>query len=257
MQATGDRNSLSSKLFRRGVVAEFVKEPAASNLPYPGRWKAGIFRQAGPIQIPCEVPRRTIMSPQWSSFERPRRLVRPMTHSVCCPSCRFVFVTRRTCVRYLVFVCHGRRNEFESVCAHKGTGNAFTLDLWHMAGHALTAGAAVLVMSVFFHFGYVRAVRRCCTVAIEAYLVCGLAKLSIVLSAVYIMARSACNSFLVHQALHEVITLHPVLMRSSIRKMSKGRLSQCMVFEFPVVRKAKTDAISDRPIVSLAFDLLG
>ena len=158
-------------------------------------------------------------------LKRPRRLLRPMPHRIRCPSGGLILVARGTGVRHLVLVCHCRRNELECVRAYKRAGDAFGLDLRHMAGHALTPWATVLVVSVLLHGRYVRAIRRRRTVAIKADLVGRLAKLSIVLSAVYIMARSACDSFSVHHALHEIVPLHPVLMRRSVREMSEGCLA--------------------------------
>jgi hypothetical protein len=147
-----------------------------------------------------------------------------MAHRVCCPTSRLVFVTRSTSVRHLVLLRHGRRDEFEGVCAHEGTGDAFALDLRHVAVHALTSGATVLVVSMLLHRRYVGAVRRRSAVTIEADLVCGLSKLRIVVGAVYVVAGGTGNSVTVHHALHEVIPLHPVLMRCSVREMSEGCL---------------------------------
>ena len=111
-----------------------------------------------------------------------------MSHSVRCPRRRPVLVARVTSIQHLVFLCHGRRDEPEGVCAHKRTRNALGLDPGHVTGYALTARAAVLVMSMLLHGRYVWTVRRCCTVAIEADLICRLPKLGIVFGTVYVMA---------------------------------------------------------------------
>ena len=111
-----------------------------------------------------------------------------MTHRVRCPVVSLVFVARNTRVRHLVFLCHCWRDELESVCAHEGAGDALALDLRHMAGYALTTWAAVLVMGMLLHGGYMWTVGRRCTVAVEADLVYGLTKLRIVFSPVYVVA---------------------------------------------------------------------
>src|SRR5271156_312391 len=179
-----------------------------------------------------------------------------MTHHVRCPCSRLVFVTGRTSVRDLVFLCHCWRDELESVCAHEGAGDALGLDLRHMAGYALTPWAAVLVMSMKLHAGYVWTIRRRCTVAVEADLVNGLTKLRIVFGPVYVVARCAGDALPVHHALHKVIALHPIFVSGPIRKMSESRLPQCVIFEFPVVRQAETGAVTNGPVVSLPSDLL-
>src|SRR5271154_2097662 len=125
-----------------------------------------------------------------------------------------------------------------------------------MAGDALAAWAAVLVMGMKLHGGYVWAVRRRGTVAVEADLVCGLTKLRIVFSPVYVVARCAGDALPVHHALHKVIALHPIFVSGPIRKMSESRLPQCVIFEFPVIRQAETGAVTDGPVVSLPSDFL-
>ena len=179
-----------------------------------------------------------------------------MTHRVRCPGVSLVFVARSTSIRHLVFFCHCRRDELESVRAYERAGDAFCLDLRHVAGYALTTRAAVLVVGVLLHGGYVWTVGRRCTVAVEADLVYGLTKLRVVFSPVYVVARGAGDALLVHYALHKVIALHPVFVRGSVRKMSESRLPQGVIFEFPIVRQAETGAVTNGPVVSLSFDLL-
>ena len=190
------------------------------------------------------------------SLKGPWRLLRPATHRVRCPRSRLVFVTGCTSVRDLIFLCHCWRDELESVCAHEGAGDALGLDLRHMAGYALTPWAAVLVMSMKLHAGYVWTIRRSCTVAVEADLVNGLTKLRIVFSPVYVVARCAGDALPVHHALNKVIALHPIFVSGPIRKMSESRLRRCVILEFPVVGQAETCAVTNGPVVSLSFDLL-
>ena len=103
----------------------------------------------------------------------------------------------------------------------------------------------------------VRAVRRRWPVAIQAELIRGLSELRVVLRAVYVVAGSAGHAVPVHHALHEVVALHPVLVRGAVGEMSEIGLAQRDVFELPVVRKMKPDVVADGPVVGFAFDRVG
>ena len=88
----------------------------------------------------------------------------------------------------------------------------------------------------------------------QAELLDGLAELRVVLCAVYVVTGSAGDAVLVHNALHEIIALHPVLVRGSVRKVSEGRLSEGVVFEHPEVCEMQPNPVADRPVIGLAFD---
>ena len=81
-------------------------------------------------------------------------------------------------------------------------------------------------------------------------------QVSVVFRPVDIVAAIAPNAMRIHGALNEIIALHPVFVIGPVRKMSESRLPQCVIFEFPVVRQAETGAVTNRPVVSLPFDLL-
>jgi hypothetical protein len=134
---------------------------------------------------------------------------------------------------------------------------ALSLDLRHVAGYALTTGAAVLVVSVFLQCRGVRAIGRRWPMTIQAQLVYWLSELRIVLSAMHIVAGRACDTVLVHHALHKVITLHPVLMRGSVREVRERRMTHGDVFELPVVCQMKTAVVANRPIIGFTLDLFG
>lgn len=82
-----------------------------------------------------------------------------MTHRVSRPGGRLLFVAGGASVRYLIFIRHCRRDDSESVCAHKGAGYSLAFDLGHVAGHTLAPWATVLVVGVLFHRCHVRAIR--------------------------------------------------------------------------------------------------
>src|ERR1700722_780330 len=79
---------------------------------------------------------------------RPGRL--PTQQLLVGPVGGLVCVARRAGVWHLVLVSHGRRDELERMRADEGAGDALGLDLWHMAGDTLAAGAAVLMVGVLF-----------------------------------------------------------------------------------------------------------
>ena len=62
-------------------------------------------------------------------------------------------------VRHFVLLGHCRSDELKRVGAHERTGNAFALNLRHVARNALTSGAAGLVVRVFPESRLVRTIR--------------------------------------------------------------------------------------------------
>lgn len=58
----------------------------------------------------------------------------------------------------------------------------------------------------------------------------------------------------IHHALHEVVALHSILVRGSIREMGECRLAQLVFLQAPVIVKIPTDVKTDGPIVILPFD---
>ena len=93
--------------------------------------------------------------------------------------------------------------------------------------------------------------------AVQAQLVCRLSELGDVFGAVNIVTGSAGDTMLVHDALHKVIALHPVLVCGSVREVRECGLAQGDVFELPIVLKMKTDTVANRPVVGFALDLFG
>lgn len=80
----------------------------------------------------------------------PRRRGFPAQQLLVGPVRRLVGMARRTRVRHLVLVCHCRGNELKCVGTDKRAGHALRLDLRHVAGNALVAGAAILMVRVLF-----------------------------------------------------------------------------------------------------------
>ena len=179
-----------------------------------------------------------------------------MPHRLRGPGSSLVCVAGRAWIRDFIFVRHGRRDERKRVRAHKDAGNR-DLDLRHVTCHAFAARGAVLMMCMGGKRRRAGPVPRAGTVAIEANLVHGLSQLRVVLRAVHIVAVEARDPAPVHDALREVVPLHPVLVRRAVRKMCEAQLTQCVLFELPVIPQVQPHVITHRPVVVLSFDWIG
>ena len=100
---------------------------------------------------------------------------------------------------------------------------AFPFNRRHVARDALASGATVFVMRVFFKSSRVRPVGRQRTMTIQTKLVGRLSELRVISGAVSVVTIEACDSVPVHHALHEIVSLHPVLVCGSVRKVKKIR----------------------------------
>jgi hypothetical protein len=61
------------------------------------------------------------------------------------------------------------------------------------------------------------------------------------------------NATAIHQALHKIVALHPVLVRGAVRKMGECGLSKRVLLERPEIAKMRAHTIPNRPIVVFAF----
>ena len=124
-----------------------------------------------------------------------------------------------------MFVRHRRRDERECMSAYFYLSQR-RLDLWHVARDTLATRTSTFVMSVFFDGGSARSVRRQRTVAIQTDFVGRLSQFSIIIRPVRIMAAKTSDPTPVHDALHKIVPLHPVFVRSTIGEMSEAKLTQ-------------------------------
>ena len=69
-----------------------------------------------------------------------------------------------------------------------------------------------------------------------------------------IVAIEARDSARVHDAGHEVIALHAILVRGAIGKMRESTLAELVVFELPEILEIQPHLETDRPIVVFPFD---
>ena len=93
--------------------------------------------------------------------------------------------------------------------------------------------------------------------AVETKFVDGLAKLGVVLRAVYIVAIEASDSAPVHHALHEIIALHAVLMSGAVSEVRESSLAEFVLFEGPKICQLKSHTIAHRPIKVRALNRTG
>ena len=154
-----------------------------------------------------------------SSLSRtPRRVLNPGLQCRTRPFRRLVCVTDVARIGYLQRIGLAGRDELEGVAAHVDVRNGL-LDLGHVTGDALATRAANLVMRMCLDGRRMRTVLRVRAVAVQAYLLGRLPQYRVIGRSVHIMAAKAGHTARVHEALHEVVALHPVLMRGAIRKM--------------------------------------
>ena len=130
------------------------------------------------------------------------------------------------------------------------------LDLRHVAADALTALAIRRMMGVLLQGRSMRSIIGARGMTGDTKLVQShrLSQIRIVPGAVNIMAVVAGDSTRIHQALHEIIPLHPVLVRGTVAVMCKGGRPKSVLLEFPVVTQVQAHAESDGPVVVFAVD---
>src|SRR5450631_3496891 len=68
------------------------------------------------------------------------------------------------------------------------------------------------------------------------------------------MATDARDTAGIHQALHKIIALHAILVRSAIRKMSEREIAKFVILELPKIDQLFAHMEAHRPVVILSFD---
>ena len=121
---------------------------------------------------------------------------------------------------------------FAMVCAICG--------MWQPT-HSLP-GAVGAMMRVRLDARRVRAVRRARAVAGQAQLLGRLQQIGVVRRAVRVVAAEAGHAARVHQALDEVVALHPVLVRRAVGEVRERRLAELVLLELPEVLQVEPDA---------------
>src|ERR1035437_1246469 len=70
----------------------------------------------------------------------------------------------------------------------------------------------------------------------------------------HIVAIEAGDAAPVHDALHKIVPLHPVLVRRAVGKMREALLAQSMLFQLPVIPQVQSHVETHRPVVILSLD---
>ena len=134
----------------------------------------------------------------------------------------------------LELIRHFRRNERERVTADIDIRNRL-LDLRHVAGHTVVAGTAGAMMGMRLDARGVRTVGRRGAVAGQANLGRRFDQVSVILSAVDIVATKAAHTAPIHHALDEVVALHSIFVTRSVGEMRERRLAKLVIFQFPKI----------------------
>ena len=88
----------------------------------------------------------------------------------------------------------------------------------------------------------------------QAHAAARLPQHGVVVRAVRIVATEAGDAARVHQAGHEVVALHAVLVRRAIGEMGERRLAEFVILELPEVVEVQADVKADRPVIVFALD---
>ena len=124
-------------------------------------------------------------------------------------------MTGSTGVRHLQRVGGGRSDESKRMRSDVDICNRL-LDFWHVAVYAFVASATGSMMRVRLDGRGAGTVRRMRSMTFKTENVCGLQEISVVLGTVNIVAAKAGDAVSIHLASHEIIALHPVLVRGSV-----------------------------------------
>ena len=113
---------------------------------------------------------------------------------------------------------------------------AFRFDRRHVAGNALVPCAAVLVVGVLLKSGGMRTVRRRGAVAVQTELGWWFPELRVISRAVHVMTIETGYPASVHDALHEIVALHAVLVRGAIGEIIEiSKLAKRVAFQLPEI----------------------
>ena len=116
------------------------------------------------------------------------------------------------------------RDEVESVTPNILIGDGLR-DLRHVTGYAFAASATGLMMRVRLDRGRVWPGLGIRAVTVETQGIAGLADHANIVGAMRVVAAKARHAARIHQALHEVVALHAVLVRGAVGEVRKSRFA--------------------------------
>lgn len=132
----------------------------------------------------------------------------------------------RAGIRNCVFLGHCGSNEPKGMCMHECVRRTFGLNLRHVASDTLASWRILLVVRVLFQGGGAGSVGRKRTVTVEAEFTRRLDELCVVVGSVYVVTTEAGNPAPIHDALHKIVSLHSVFVRSAVREIVEVRAPQ-------------------------------
>lgn len=127
-------------------------------------------------------------------------------------------------IRDLVFVSHCRADESERVATNIDIRDCL-LDPGHMTSNALISCAPIFVMGMLFDCACVRAVRRTRPMAFKADDIRRFDEQCVIPRTVNVMATEALHTTLIHNALHEIVSLHAVFVSRAVGEMRESGLA--------------------------------
>ena len=127
-----------------------------------------------------------------------------------------------------------RRYEIERVTANVHISNCL-FNQRHMAGNALRSWAVRCVMRMLFNRCRARTIGGSRIVACQTDLPDRFNQIGVIGCAMNIVAAEAGHTPAVHQALDKVIALHPVLVSVAICEVGESRLTEFVIFQFPII----------------------
>ena len=128
------------------------------------------------------------------------------------------------------------------------------LDRRHVAVYAFAAGRTGTMMGVLLKRCRARSIGHSGAVTRKADLVWRKPQFGIIRGAVHVVTTGAGDAAPIHDALYEIVALHAILVRCTVRKMSEARLAELVLFELPIILEVESDVESDRPVVVFALD---
>ena len=84
-----------------------------------------------------------------------------------------------------------------------------------------------------------------------------LQQVGVIRRAVDVVAAEARDSALVHHALHEVVSLHAVLVRGAVGEVGEACFAQPVFLQLPVILQLPALVKADRPVEVASFDRVG
>lgn len=184
--------------------------------------------------------------------DSPRRDVRPFLEFLNSPYVGLVFVAGGAGIRNPGLFSLDRRDKAKGVSSHEIVLDRL-LNRGHVASHTITTGTGRRVMCVILDRPF-QSGRIVPVVASETECIPFLNEIRFVLIAVHLMTVEAAHLAVIHGALHKIVALHPVFVRSQIGELIEVRNAGLQFFKLPEAGEAHAGEKTDGPVVVLAFD---